>query len=145
MEQQRKNRPLPCSEWDTVSRVGQRDLASSPLNLEALRLIRESFAVSGMTQEELGRACGIPRSTLANILSPTAAPRLIHVGQMLKIAVAIGADARTWIGELESFERRLSAGRGDDLARRRTDARAAPQVQKRAARSRPRTPKAGKD
>ncbi len=145
MEQKRKNSPRACSEWDTVSRVGQREQATSPLNLEALRLIREEFAISGMTQEELGRACGLPRSTLANILSPTAAPRLIHVGQLLKIALALGADPREWVGELEQVERRLRAQRGDHLPPRRPDARPAPQVQKRAARSRSRTPKLGND
>ncbi len=105
-----------------------------PVNQEALRLIREGFAVSGMTQEELARASGIPRSTLANILSPSAAPRLIHVGQLVKIAVAIGVDARGWIARLEALERRLSG-----------DRRKAPQVQLRAARSRSSRAKLGQD
>lgn len=104
--------------------MGQIPQASQPLNMEALRLIRESFAVSGMTQDELTRACGIPRSTLANMLSPTAAHRVVHVGQMVKIAVAMGVDPRDWIGELEALERRLGGKRPT------------PAVQKRAARGR---------
>lgn len=111
--------------------VGQREHASEPINVAALQLIREGFAVSGMKQEELARASGIPRSTLANMLSPTAAPRLVHVAQLVSIAIALGADLRAWAGELEAFERRR---RGDDLSRRRT--RPAPDVQRRAARSR---------
>ena len=113
--------------------VGQRDLASEPINVETLRLIREGFAASGMTQEELSRACEVPRSSLANMLSPTAAPRLIHVGQLVRIAAALGADPRAWMGELEAFERK----RRGDLAPRRARRRPAPQVQKRAARSKP--------
>ncbi|PWN03360.1 hypothetical protein DJ010_09645 [Nocardioides silvaticus] len=70
-------------------------------------MIRESFAQSGMTQDQLTRACGIPRSTLANLLSPTAQPRVVHVGQMVKIAVAMGVDAREWVHKLERFERSI--------------------------------------
>lgn len=113
--------------------MGQREHASTPINLEMLRLIREGFAASGMTQEALARTSEVPRSTLANILSPTAAPRLIHVGQMVQIAVALGADARAWIGELEAFERK----RLGKLGPRRARPRPAPQVQKRAARAKP--------
>ena len=86
--------------------MGQREQASSPLNQEALRLIRDGFALSGMTQVELSRASQIPRSTLANILSTTAEHRLVHVSQLVKIAVALGADPQVWIGELEKLERR---------------------------------------
>ena len=113
--------------------MGQKDLASEPINVETLRLIREGFAASGMTQAELSRASEVPRSSLANMLSPTAAPRLIHVGQLVKIAVALGVDPRAWMGELEAFERK----RRGDLAQRRPRQRAAPQIQKRAARSKP--------
>lgn len=133
--------------------MGQKEHSTSAINRETLRLIREGFAASGMTQLELWRACGIPRSTLANILSPTAAPRLIHVGQMIKIAVAVGADPKAWAAELEALERRLLAAGEDDVARRRTAGRtasgtaksAAPAVQKRAARSRATKPKLGAD
>jgi len=96
-----------CSDWDTVTRVGQTPQSTSPINVECLRLIRESFAQSGMTQDQLTRACGIPRSTLANMLSPTAQPRVVHVGQMIKIAVAMGVDAREWVRKLERFERSI--------------------------------------
>ena len=130
MELLRKNRGRPCSGWDTVSRVGQKDQSTTPVNREALRLIREGFAGSGMTQAQLADASEIPRSTLANILSPTAAPRVIHVVQLVKIAVALGVDLRAWASELEAFERRTNA-------RSRPRKSAAPQVQKRAARSRP--------
>ena len=105
--------------------MGQTPQATAEINIEALQLIRASFAASGMTQDQLTRACGIPRSTLANMLSPTAAPRVVHVGQMIKIAVAMGVDPRDWVHELEALERRL----------RRSAA--TPAVQKRAARSRP--------
>lgn len=91
-------------------------------------MIREGFAVSGMTQSQLARATGLPRSTLANILSPTAKLRLIHVEQLIKIAVATGVDARVWARELEAVERRLNPNAG----RRRS-----PQVQRRAARTPP--------
>jgi transcriptional regulator with XRE-family HTH domain len=113
--------------------MGQREQASSPINLDALRLIREGFADSGMTQEGLAQASDIPRSTLGNILSPTAAPRLIHVGQLVKIALAFGVDPRDWVGELETLER-ARRGEGDEIGRRRKSV--APRVQQRAARKR---------
>lgn len=126
--------------------MGQKEQASAPINVGALQLIRKGFAESGMTQAALAQTCGIPRSTLANILSPTAAPRLIHVEQLVKIALALGVDARTWIGELEALERRQRVARGDDLAdRRRTRERSAPEVQKRAARRKSSKPTMGKD
>lgn len=84
-------------------------MSTSPINIEALRLIRESFAASGMTQGELTRASGIPRSSLANMLSPTAAPRVVHVAQMIRIAVALGVDPRDWVRQLERLERRLGS------------------------------------
>jgi transcriptional regulator with XRE-family HTH domain len=105
--------------------VGQKDQATVPTNVEALRLIREAFAASDMTQAELARACEIPRSTLANMLSPTATNRVVHVAQMIQIAVALGVDARTWVAQLQELERK------------RLDPPRAPQVQKRAARSKP--------
>jgi|GEM_PF-6959105 len=115
--------------------MGQKEHASSPINVETLRLIRAGFAEAGMTQAELARASGIPRSTLANILSPTAAPRLVHVEQLVKIAVAMGADARAWMGELEAQERARRGAESDELAGRRSRTRPAPAVQKRAART----------
>ncbi|KAA1427876.1 helix-turn-helix domain-containing protein [Nocardioides antri] len=118
--------------------MGQKEHASSPINLETLRLIRDGFADSGMTQEELARATAIPRSSLANILSPTASPRLIHVSQLITIALALGVDPRDWAGELEAFERRRRGRPADDLARRRAGERSVPEVQKRAARGRSR-------
>jgi hypothetical protein len=51
---------------------------------------------------------------------------------MVKIAVAMGIDPRTWIGEIEAIERQ----RRGDVDRRRPRRSPAPQVQKRAARSR---------
>lgn len=114
--------------------MGQKEHASAPTNVEALQLIRAAFADAGMTQAELARASGIPRSTLANILSPTAAHRLVHVEQLVKIAVAMGADARAWIGELEAKERARRGAGADELAGRRTRGSSAPAVQKRAAR-----------
>ena len=86
-----------------------------------------------MTQDELTRACGIPRSTLANMLSPTAAPRVVHVGQMIKIAVAIGVDARDWVRDLEALERRIG-GTSSMVT-----------VQNRAARGQAGRPRLGKD
>ncbi len=87
-----------------------------------------------MTQVELARASGIPRSSLANMLSPTAAPRLVHVEQLIKIAVAMNIDPRIWAAELEALERRLGGQRGSERSRRRAGGPPAPQVQKRAAR-----------
>lgn len=130
----RKGSFPPCSNWDTVWAMGQKEHASSPINVAALRLIRAGFAEAKMTQAELARASGIPRSTLANILSPTAAHRLVHVEQLVKIAVAMGADARAWIGELEAQERARRGGGADELAGRRSSGGSAPAVQKRAAR-----------
>ena len=115
--------------------MGQTPQATSPVNIEALRLIRNSFGASGMTQDQLTRACGIPRSTLANMLSPTAAPRVVHVGQMIKIAVAMDVDPREWVHELEMLERRLQR-RGKGVP---------PAVQKRAARSGSSKPKLATD
>lgn len=116
--------------------MGQKEHASAPINVDALRLIRAGFAEAGMTQVELARESGIPRSTLANILSPTAEPRLIHVEQLVKIAVAVGADARAWMAELETRERARRGDGGDELVGRRSRERPAPPVQKRAARGR---------
>ena len=115
--------------------MGQKEHASSPINVAALQLIRAGFADAKMTQAELARVSGIPRSTLANILSPTAAHRLVHVEQLVKIAVAMGVDARVWVAELEAQERARRGTRGaDELAGRRSRESAAPTVQKRAAR-----------
>jgi len=125
--------------------MGQKEHASSPINAAAVRLIRSGFADSGMTQEALSRTCSIPRSTLANILSPTAAPRLIHLEQMVKIAVALGVDPRTWIGELEKLARQQLVGVDEVSDRRRARARTTPQVQKRAARAKPSKPTLGKE
>ncbi len=125
--------------------MGQKEHASAPINVGAVRLIREGFAESGMTQETLSRTCGIPRSTLANILSPTAAPRLIHVEQMMKIAVALGADPRVWATELEKVARQHMGPIDEVGTKRKVRERATPQVQKRAARSRSTKPTLGKD
>jgi transcriptional regulator with XRE-family HTH domain len=125
--------------------MGQREHASSLINAGAVRLIRAGFADSGMTQDALARACGIPRSTLANILSPTADPRLIHVEQMVKIAVALGVDPRTWVGELESIARKQLVGADEVADRRRARGSATPEVQKRAARSKASKPRLGKE
>ena len=110
--------------------VGQKDQATAPINLAALELIREGFAASVMKQEELSQASGIPRSTLANMLSVNAQSRVVHVAQMVAIAVALDIDPRNWIGRLEDLERKRRAGK---LPARLT--RAAPTVQRRAARS----------
>lgn len=115
--------------------MGQAEQASTPINLDALRLIRQGFAEAGLTQEALSKASGIPRSTLANVLSPTARPRLIHVNQLISLAIALGVDPRDWVAELEDLERRRRDEQGGDLARRRARSRPAPRVQKRAARS----------
>jgi len=85
-----------------------------------------------MTQDQLAEATGIPRSTLANILSPTGEPRLINVTWFTKIAVAVGADPKVWIAELEKVAR---AERGEDeLARRRRTKRTYPKPVSSAAR-----------
>lgn len=106
--------------------MGQKEQASAPINLDAVRLIRAAFAKSGMTQLTLSKGSGIPRSTLANILSPQADPRLIHVDQLVRIAMALDVDVRDWAGELERLERK----RRGPASRRRS-----PQVQARAART----------
>lgn len=113
--------------------MGQKEQASNPINQAAVRLIRAGFAESDMTQQQLSDASGIPRSTLANILSPRAEARLVHVGQLVRIAMALGVDVRVWAGELEEFERKRL---GDTLGQRRARKQAAPAVQKRAARGR---------
>jgi transcriptional regulator with XRE-family HTH domain len=110
--------------------VGQKEQATAPINLAALQLIRDGFAASEMKQEELSQASGIPRSTLANMLSVNAQSRVVHVAQMVAIAVALGIDPRDWISQLEDLERKRRAGK---LPRHLT--RAAPPVQRRAARS----------
>jgi transcriptional regulator with XRE-family HTH domain len=113
--------------------VGQREQASDPINVEATKVVRRAFGDSGLTQEQLSQASGIPRSTLANILSPYAEPRLVHVSQLVRIAIALDLDVREWAAELQEFERRR---KGDDLSDRRARKKAAPVVQKRAARGR---------
>lgn len=87
--------------------MGQKEQAARAVNVRALELIRSAFEASeGMTQQQLAEATGIPRSTLANVLSKTAEPRLLHVEQLVLIAMALGADARQWIAELEALARR---------------------------------------
>lgn len=82
--------------------MGQKEQAARAVNLRALELIRNAFyESSGMTQLQLADDSGIPRSTLANILSKTAEPRLIHVEQMVRIAIALCIDPREWVTELE--------------------------------------------
>ncbi|KAA1421933.1 helix-turn-helix transcriptional regulator [Nocardioides humilatus] len=117
--------------------MGQKEHASEPINVAAIHLVRAAFAEASMTQHQLSEASGIPRSTLANMLSPTAEPRLVHVSQLVRIAIALGIDTRDWAAHLEAFERKR---RGGDLDQRRGRKAAAPAVQKRAARK----PSAGK-
>ncbi|MEZ0577305.1 helix-turn-helix domain-containing protein [Nocardioides sp. MH1] len=113
--------------------MGQREQASDPINVEATKMVRRAFLDSGLTQEKLSQASGIPRSTLANILSPYAEPRLVHVSQLVRIAIALDLDARDWAGDLQAFERKRKVG---DLEDRRARKKATPMVQKRAARGR---------
>lgn len=110
--------------------MGQKEQASNPINQAAVRLIRAGFADSDLTQQQLSDLSGIPRSTLANILSPMAEARLVHVGQLVRIAMALGIDTRVWAGELEAFERKRLGASG---LRRATQV-TTPAVQKRAAR-----------
>lgn len=114
--------------------VGQKEQASDPINVAAIHLIRAAFAEAGVTQQQLSQISGIPRSTLANMLSPTADPRLVHVSQLVRIAISLGIDTRDWAAHLEAFERKR---RGGDLGQRRSGKAAPPAVQKRAARVKP--------
>lgn len=91
-----------------------RGKASTPVNLRALELIRDAFKGSSLTQEGLAEKCGMPRSTLANFLSETADPRLVHVEWFTRIAVALGVDAGAWMDELEKVVR----GQDEPAARR---------------------------
>lgn len=97
-------------------------------------MIKDGFADSGMTQEALARASGVPRSTLANILSPGADPRLIHVEQLVRIALAMDVDVRDWVGELEARERQRRGGQVAPLAARTSRGGRPAEVQRRAAR-----------
>lgn len=116
--------------------VGQKEQASNPVNQAAVRLIRAGFADSDLTQQQLSDLSGIPRSTLANILSPMADPRLVHVGQLVRIAMALGIETASWAGELEAFERKRLGAAGV----RRATQLPTPPVQKRAARRKSATP-----
>jgi transcriptional regulator with XRE-family HTH domain len=112
--------------------VGQKEQASNPINQAAVRLIRAGFADSDLTQQQLSDLSGIPRSTLANILSPMADARLVHVGQLVRIAMALGIETAEWARELEAFERK----RLGQVGLRRATQVSAPATQKRAARGR---------
>lgn len=123
------------------SGMGQKEQAARAVNLRAQALIQAAFdeaaQSSGMTQQQLADDSGIPRSTLANILSRTAEPRLIHVEQLVRVALAVGADSRAWIRELEALakaDREQSATGGASVTPIRAPRKPAPQVQKRAAR-----------
>lgn len=118
--------------------VGQKEQASNPINQAAVRLIRAGFADSDLTQQQLSDLSGIPRSTLANILSPMADARLVHIGQLVRIAMALGVETASWAAELEAFERKRLGAAG----LRRATQLPAPPVQKRAARKKAAPPSA---
>ncbi|WP_183094566.1 helix-turn-helix domain-containing protein [Nocardioides stalactiti] len=122
--------------------MGQREQASMPINRDAVLMIREGFAGSGLTQEALAQLTGIPRSTLANILSPTADPRLVHIDQFVRIAMALDVGAGSWAAALEDQAR--ARAKADEVAARRARKAAPPPVQKRAARTRTGKPSSGK-
>jgi transcriptional regulator with XRE-family HTH domain len=82
-----------------------------------LELIRD--AARTYTQDDLATKTGIPRSTLANFLSPTGDPRVVHVDQMLRIARALGIDARTWVVELEQLQRSADVPVTDEVTAQR--------------------------
>ena len=86
--------------------MGQKEQAARAVNVRAMQLIRATFESSGMTQQDLADDSGIPRSTLANILSKTAEPRLIHVEQLVRLALALNEDPREWIADLEKIAKR---------------------------------------
>jgi hypothetical protein len=110
--------------------VGQKEQAPNPINQAAVRVIRAAFADSPLTQQQLSDLSEIPRSTLANILSPMADARLVHVGQLIRIAMALNIPSGTWAAELEKFERKRLGPAGV----RRATQLPTPPVQKRAAR-----------
>ncbi|WP_374584532.1 helix-turn-helix domain-containing protein [Pimelobacter simplex] len=105
--------------------MGQKEQAGRAVNLRALELIRDAFdKSSGVTQQMLAEDSGIPRSTLANLLSRTSEPRLVHVEQLVRIAMALGKDPRAWISELQGVAAKERGREERDLKLRTTAGRA---------------------
>lgn len=78
--------------------MGQQGKTRSRANLRAVELISEAFERSGLSQQQLAEATGIPRSTIANFKS---APPLISAELLIVFALALRADPHEWIDEIE--------------------------------------------
>lgn len=73
--------------------------ATTVANLALLALIREAFTKSELTQDELAKAAGIPRGTIAKILSEKQlAP--VYADQLVGLADALDADLGVWVREI---------------------------------------------
>lgn len=86
--------------------MGQTGKAYAAINLRALELIREAFDRAGITQEALEERSGVPRSTIANIVSPTGTPRALNVDTFTRLAMGLGVDVGEWAAQLETVARR---------------------------------------
>lgn len=78
--------------------MGQQGKTRSRANLRAAELIIEAYERSGLTQQQLADVTGVPRSTIANLRS---APPVISAELLVIFALALRADPRKWIEEIE--------------------------------------------
>lgn len=120
------------------SRMGQQGKAHEAINLRALELIREAFKDANITQETLAARSGVPRSTIANLLTET---RTVNVDVFVRLARAFGGGKVTqWAAELEQLERtrqrRVGVGGAGQPVKR-------PDRQPRAPTPRTRSPRSG--
>lgn len=78
--------------------MGQQGKTRSRANLRAVELIMEAHKRSGLTQQQLADVTGVPRSTIANLKT---APPVISAELLVVFALALRADPRRWIDEIE--------------------------------------------
>lgn len=94
--------------------MGQVGKSNEPMNLHALKLIREAFVKSKMTQADLAERSGVKRSTIANYL--TKAGGNVYVPALIRIALALGEDPKTWITQIQSKHTAPTLARGSGRA-----------------------------
>lgn len=76
--------------------------ATTDANLALLALIREAFTKSDLTQDELAKASGIPRGTIAKMLSEKqSAP--VYADQLVGLADALNADLGAWVAHIRKI------------------------------------------
>jgi transcriptional regulator with XRE-family HTH domain len=73
--------------------------AITPTNIVVLALIHDAFKASPLSQTELADKTGIPRGTIAKILS-TKQLAPVYADQLVVLADALDADLAAWVAAI---------------------------------------------